>query len=416
MMVADPPHATLMADVLAGLGSSPDGLSSSEATARAQRFGPNRLEERPGIPVWHLVLDEVRNPLVLILFGAVVVLGLVGVVDPAESRWGDMGLILAIVIFNGALGFVQNYRAQRGIEALQRLAMPEVRVMRDGAPVTRRAEELVPGDVVLLEEGDRIAADGRLLRAHDLRVDEASITGESMPVEKITEPVAAETPLAERRSMVYLGSAVAAGRGRFVVTHIGMGTQVGAIAEAVQDVSEGPTPFQREVGLLARRITIVIAILIVVIAALQLTVGGQDLLETFITAVALAVAAIPEGLPVVMTLALAFGTRRMLERRSLVRSLPVVEILGSADVICSDKTGTITEGRMSLRRLELPGQSLDVTGTASDVDGELRTDGVASDQRESPAMLAAGLCNNAHHATDGAFTGTQPRWRCSSAP
>jgi Ca2+-transporting ATPase len=388
-----PSHATAIDDLLRALGATRDGLASAEADARAGRFGPNRLVEQPGVPAWRLVVDEILNPLVLILLGAVVVLGFVSIVDPADSRWSDVGLILAIVVLNGALGFAQNYRAHRGIEALQRLAMPEVRVLRDGAPVTRRADELVPGDVVLLEEGDRIAADGRLLRVHDLAVDESSITGESLPVEKGTDPVPVDTPLAERRSMVYLGSSVAAGRGRFVVTDIGMATQVGAIADAVQRVREGPTPFQREVGGLARRITVVIGILIVLIAILQLTVGGQGPVETFVTAVALAVAAIPEGLPVVMTLALAFGTRRMLERRSLVRSLPVVEILGSADVICSDKTGTITEGRMSLRRLELPGKPVP------------RPSAAVGDPSPSPALLAAALCNNAHHGPDGTFYG-----------
>ena len=180
------------------------------------------------------------------------VLAAVSLLDPTESRWGDAGLILAIVLLNGALGFVQNYRAQRGIEALQRLSVPEVRVLRDGRVVIRSAEEMVPGDVVLLEVGDRVPADGRLLRTHDLRVDEASLTGESLPVEKAAGSLAVGTPLAERANMAYLGTAVASGRGRFMVTGTGMATEVGAIAEAVQAVRDGPTPFQREVGSLAR--------------------------------------------------------------------------------------------------------------------------------------------------------------------
>ena len=397
---------TLTADeTLVALDTRHEGLTDAEARRRSERYGPNRLEERSGIPVWRLVLDEVRNPLILILLGAVAILGLVSMIDADESHLRDMALIVAIVVLNGALGFIQNFRAQRGIEALQRLATPSVRVLRDGLPVSRGAEELVPGDVVLVEEGDRVAADGRLLRVNDLRIDEASITGESMPVEKSTEPVGENTPLAERRDMVFLGSSVAAGRGRFIVTGTGMATEVGAIAAALQAVREGPTPFQREVGVLARRITIVIGVLIALIAALQLTVGGQGLLETFITSVALAVAAIPEGLPVVMTLTLAFGTRRMLERRTLVRSLPVVEILGSADVICSDKTGTITEGQMSLRRLECPDLSVEVTGGANQPAGELLVGGQATNQSQNRALLAAGLCNNAHHAPDGTFYG-----------
>jgi Ca2+-transporting ATPase len=399
------PHAQGAAEVLAQLDATPAGLTSAEAAMRAERYGPNRLQEQPGVPAWKLVLDEFRNPLVLILLAAAIALAVVTLVEPSENLWGDAGLIVAIVVLNAALGFAQNLRAHRGIEALQRLASPEVQVLRDDTPQTRPAHELVPGDVVLVEEGDRIAADGRLVRALDLRIDEASITGESMPVEKSVEPLEPGTPLAERANMVYLGSSVLAGRGRYVVTATGMQTEVGAIAEAVQGVQEGPTPFQREVAGLARRITAAIAVLIVVIAVLQLTIGGQDLLETFVTAVALAVAAIPEGLPVVMTLALAFGTRRMLERRSLVRSLPVVEIVGSAQVICTDKTGTITEGRMSLRRLELADRSLEVTGSAEKADGAIRADGAAVDLHDDPALLAAALCNNARHAADGSFTG-----------
>ncbi len=398
------PHAADVADVLALLDTTDLGLSATEAAARIRRHGPNRLREQPGIAAWQLVLDEVRNPLVLILLGAAFALGIVTALDPSENLWGDAGLIVAIVVLNAALGFVQNLRAQRGIEALQRLASPDVQVLRDGSPQTRPAHELVPGDVVMVEEGDRVAADGRLLQALELRTDEASITGESMPVEKSVEPVDPETPLAERSDMAYLGSSVLAGRGRYVVTATGMQTEVGAIAQAVQSVQDGPTPFQREVAELARRITAAIAVLIVLIAILQLTVGGQDLLETFVTAVALAVAAIPEGLPVVMTLALAFGTRRMLERHSLVRSLPVVEIVGSAEVICTDKTGTITEGRMSLRRLELPQQSLQVVGSATEPNGAFQADGNAADLHDEPALLAAALCNNAHHV-NGSFGG-----------
>jgi Ca2+-transporting ATPase len=397
-----PPHAREVDAVINELATRAAGLSSVEALERQARHGPNTLREQPGVPVWRLLLDEVLNPLVLILIGAVGVLTVVSIVEPAESSWGDVILIVAIVVLNGALGFVQNYRAQRGIESLRRLEVPEVRVLRDGSPTVLPATALVPGDVVLLEEGDRVPADGRLIRAHDLRVDESSLTGESVPVDKSCDPVPAETPLADRTDMVYLGTAAVAGRARAVLTATGMRTQVGTIAEAVQAVREGPTPFQREVGTLGRRITAIIAVLIGVIAVLQLTVGGLGLLETFVAAVALAVAAIPEGLPVVMTLALAFGTRRMLERQALVRSLPVVEIVGGAQVVCTDKTGTITEGRMSLRRLQTDGARIDVADTAT---RPFTVDGRPVEMATHPAILAAGLCNNAHRRDDGSFLG-----------
>ncbi len=398
-----PPHALASDEVLHRLGSDERGLSGEQSSARLGRYGLNSLREQPGIPAWRLVLDQVLDPLVLILFGAVAVLVTVSILEPAESSWGDALLILAIVALNGVLGFVQNYRAQRGIESLRRLEVPEVHALRDGSPAIVSATQLVPGDVVLLEEGDRIPADARLIRANDLRADESSLTGESLPVDKSVNAVPVGTPLAERTDMVYLGTAVVAGRGRAVVTHTGMATQVGAIAQAVQAVREGPTPFQREVGALGRRITAIIAALIVVIAVLQLTIGGLGLLDTFVTAVALAVAAIPEGLPVVMTLALAFGTRRMLERHALVRSLPVVEIIGGADVVCTDKTGTVTEGRMSFRRLYADGVSIGINDDPRELD--LVAASARAELPDSPALLAAGLCNNAHRRDDGSFLG-----------
>jgi Ca2+-transporting ATPase len=397
------PHAASVEDVLSELHTDEGGLSTSEAVRRLEEHGANRLAEEAGIPVWRLALDEVRNPLVLILLVAAGVLAALSIVG-AESRWGDAALILAIVVLNGVLGFVQNYRAQRGIEALARLSAPSVQVLRDGHPRTLEAADLVPGDVVLLAEGDRIAADGRLLRAHDLRVDESSLTGESVPVDKRVDPVDGDAPLAERSCMAYQGTAVVAGRGRYLVTATGMDSEIGAIASAVQSVEKGPTPFQREVGELGRRITLVIGLLIGVIAVLQLTIGGQTLLETFVTAVALAVAAIPEGLPVVLTLALAFATRRMLDRHALVRSLPVVEIVGSADVICTDKTGTITEGRMSVRRLAARGGEMEMDG-AGEGDAAAGDGDRATDLRDSPALLAGALCNDAHRAADGRFGG-----------
>ncbi len=399
------PHAIGADEVVAALGTSMEGLSSAEATIRLERHGPNELRAVPGVPAWHLALDEVRNPLVLVLAGAIAVLIAVSVIEPSESRWGDAGLIAAIVVLNGGLGFFQNYRAQRGIEALKRLESPSVGVLRDGRPVVIGAAHLVPGDVVTVEEGDRIPADGRVIRVHDLYVDEASLTGESLPVAKATDALGLETPLAERTDMLYMGTSVASGRGRFVVTATGMLSEIGSIAEAMQAGDDSPTPFQREVGELGRRITGIVVVLIAIIAALQLTIGGRDPLETFITAVALAVAAIPEGLPVVLTLALAFGTRRMLNRRSLVRSLPVVEIIGAADLICTDKTGTITEGRMSLRRLAWRGEMLEVTGAGDDPAGAFVANGRPTDQRTNLALLAGAACNNAHRADDGGFRG-----------
>ena len=299
------------------------------------------------------------------------------------------------MLLNGGLGFTQNYRANRGIESLNKLAALSAQVLRGGVPETIDAKLVVPGDVVLLEEGDRVPADGRLLESVHLRIDESALTGESLPVAKTSAPSPEEAILAERSSMAFSSTVVMRGRGRMLVTDTGMGTEVGKIAEEVQTTDDEPTVFQREVGTLAVRIGWAVAILIAIVAGLQLLIGDLSLLETFITAVALAVAAVPEGLPVVLTLALAFGTRRILERKALVRSLPVVEIVGAAQVICSDKTGTITEGRMTVRQ---------VSTVAEDIDSNRVTAGVA-DGPLSMAVLSAGLCNNAHRHPEHGYVG-----------
>ncbi len=402
--LAAPWHALSPQEALSALNTRPEGLTSQEARARLALYGPNRLRVAPPVSPLKLLLDEFRSPLILILVGAAAVLYVVAATTGNGEQNIDATLIILIVVLNATLGFVQNYRANRGIEALKRLAAPRTTFLRDGRLVADEATALVPGDVVALEEGDRVPADGRLLEAHDLQVDESPLTGESMPVPKGHAPVAEDTPLAERSSMVYMGTTVMRGRGRFAVTETGMRTQMGTIAEHIQAIQEGPTPFQREVAALGRRITFVVGVLII-IAGLQLALAGSTLLEAFIAAVALAVAAIPEGLPVVLTLALAFGTRRMLERRALVRSLPTVEIIGSAQVICTDKTGTITEGVMGLRALYWQGRVLQVTGGATATEGQFLRDGRPTDQSDNLALLAAGLCNNAQRDPERGFIG-----------
>lgn len=403
--LAHPWHAMEIAAVRAALGVGDDGLSTDEAATRLATHGPNELTQAPGESRWRMLASEFTNPLILILLGAASLLLVVSVVSPDSAERGDGLLILGIVLANASLSFIQNHRAQKGIEALERAGAIYATVMRSGRRSTVRASDLVPGDIVALEEGDRVPADGRLLAVAHLEVDESPLTGESLPIAKSIAPLAETTDLAERDNCVYSGTTALVGRASFVVTQTGMSTELGQIADAMQAIEEGPSSFQREISELGKRITIVIAGLIVVVSTVQLLVVGHTLLETFVIAVALSVAAIPEGLPVVLTLALAFGTRRMLERNALVGSLPTVEIIGSADVICTDKTGTITEGRMSLRRLVIEGAEIEVTGNALSTDGELLKDGTPVDLRNHPAILAAGLCNNAHLNADGTFIG-----------
>lgn len=398
-------HAASGDEVLATLEASRDGLSSQEAEARIGRYGRNLLKSAPPVSWVKLFLDEFRSPLVLILVAASGLLYLVAALGEERDRIVDASLILLIVAFNAILGFVQNYRAHQGIEALKRLVAPTCTLVRDGHRSVELAAGLVPGDVVILEEGDHVPTDGRLLDAFDLGVDESALTGESVMVGKKPMPLPEAMILAERGNMVYMGTVVLRGRGRLVVTETGMSTEVGRIAEAVQSQTARPTQFQRDVSALGKRITVIIGVIIGIVSTLLLTVGGFDILETFVAAVALAVAAIPEGLPVVLTLALAFGTRRMLQRHALVRSLPVLEILGSSQVICTDKTGTITEGRMSLRVLFWQDRQYDVTGAAASTDGEYLHDGNPVDLGDNLAVLASGLCNNAEYNLEHGFMG-----------
>jgi P-type Ca2+ transporter type 2C len=398
-------HSLESAEVRAELGAPQDGLPPKEAQARLHRFGPNTLAETPGESRAKMLLSEFTNPLILILLAAASLLLVISFVSPETSERGDGLLILGIVLANASLSFFQNHRAQKGIEALEKAAASYATVVRAGHRSTIPAADLVPGDIVAIEEGDRIPADGRLLAVSHLEVDESALTGESLPVDKTLTALPLATDLAERTNCVYAETTALVGRASFIVTQTGMRTEIGQIAGEMQAIEEGPSSFQREIAELGKRLTLIIAALVAVVATVQLTLVGQSLLETFVVAVALSVAAIPEGLPVVMTLALAFGTRRMLERRALVGSLPIVEIVGSADVICTDKTGTITEGRMSLRRIHTNGEIFEVTGDALSTEGEFLSAGRAHDLSTDLAMLAAALCNNAHLNADGSFIG-----------
>ena len=388
-------HELRCEEALERLSSSADGLSPSEAGGRLAVYGPNLLTGAPPVSALKLLLEEFRSPLVVVLIAAAAVLVAVSQIAAEPGQLVDAILIGLIVLLNAGLGFSQNYRASRGIESLNRLAAPSATVLRGGVAEAVDAGELVPGDVVLLEEGSRVPADGRLLSSIDLSADESALTGESVAVSKQSEPVAGNAALADRLCMAYSGTVVMRGRGRLLVTATGMRTEVGHIAREVQAAGGEPTVYQREVSRLAGRIGWIVAGLIAVVVVLQLLRGGLGLLETFITAVALAVAAVPEGLPVVLTLALAFGTRRMLERKALVRALPVVEIVGAAEVICTDKTGTVTQGRMTVRRVS----------TFTD---ELDANDVSPGDNPEPiglTLLTAGLCNNAQRHPEHGYVG-----------
>jgi P-type Ca2+ transporter type 2C len=368
------------------------GLTGEEAAARLQRFGPNELVERSRKPPWRLLAEQFANTMILVLVSAAVVTAVIGDLK-------DTVVILAIVILNAVVGFVQEYRAEQAMAALKAMAAPSVQVVRDGHLRLVPAAGLVPGDVVLLTQGDMLPGDLRLVEAVALRVNEAALTGESEPASKATEPLPEVDPslVAERRNMAFRGTAVTGGRGRGVVVATGMTTELGRVAELLQAQPPGPTPLQRRLSMLGRRMAMA-ALVVCVVVFLAGVARGNPADQMFLTAVSLAVAAIPEGLPAVVTVALALGARRMARRRALVRKLPAVETLGSVTVICSDKTGTLTENRMLVQRVWTPVGSYRVGGDgytpSGAVEGEDGADPAADDllQRLGPVAVA---CNDA---------------------
>ncbi len=370
------------------------GLNEGEISKRQQQHGPNELEERGGVSPLRLLWLQLTNTMVLILIAAAVVSGFLGKVTETAA-------IAAIVILFALLGFFQEYRAEQAMAALKRLAVPAVRVRRKGQVAELSAKELVPGDVILLEAGNAIPADLRLVEAVNLRIQEAALTGESEPVEKQSEALPDEdVTLGDRRNMAYMGTVVTYGRGTAVVTATGMKTELGKIADLLQTVESGLTPLQQRLDQVGKQLAIggiIVAILVLIIGVLQ----GETVEEMFLTAVSVAVAVVPEGLPAVVTVTLALGAQRMLRRRALIRKLPAVETLGSVTTICSDKTGTLTENRMTVTIIDVAGHFLELEGTAKHPASVLQQQDAPIEflSRQPPEIglsLAAGaLCNDA---------------------
>jgi Ca2+-transporting ATPase len=329
------------------------GLSQTEASHRLSQYGSNELTERTAKSLWQMLWEQLTATTVVVLIVAAIIAAVLG-------DYKDTVAILAIVLLNAVLGLNQEYRAGKAFAALKKLAVPTVSVCRVGQWQQLSSLQLVPGDLVLLEAGDFVPADCRLLESINLQVQEAAFTGESIPVEKSTPPLTGDAlPLSDRHNMVYLGTVVTYGRGKAVVTETGMATELGKIAHAVQTVEPEQTPLQQRLDGLGKRLAIAAVMLVLVILGLGL-LRGESFYLMILTAVSMAVAVIPEGLPAVVTIALAIGARRMLKRHALIRKLPAVETLGSVTTICSDKTGTLTENRMTVVVLEIAGQQFDV--------------------------------------------------------
>ena len=380
------------ADVLKQLGSDTVlGLSSAEAQARLAKTGPNELVERGGRTRREIIVEQLTGVLTILLFIAALVSAVLG-------DWIEAVVILVIVVLNAVLGYVQEVKAEQSMEALKRMAVPRVRVRRDGKTQDISARELVPGDLVILETGNIVPADGRVLQSVNLRVEEAALTGESEPVEKDPALVfETEKSLGDRRNMLYSGTIVNYGRGEFVVTETGMQTELGHIATMIQGVVQEQTPLQKRLDKLGKWLAGAALILVAVVFVLGLLRGQASIEELLLTAVSLAVAAVPEALTAVVTIALSLGAQRMLKRQALIRKLPAVETLGSVTVICSDKTGTLTLNRMTVTALDIANHSFELTQAADETSFELVPTGSIPAPGAQPTLdllLVAGALDN----------------------
>jgi Ca2+-transporting ATPase len=401
-------HALRAEEVLQNLKVQENGLTTEEAARRRETYGSNQLQEAPRPGFLHTLWEQVNNFVIWLLIIASVVSALLG--DTIEAA-----VIMAIVILNAVLGIIQERRAEEALAALKQLAAPEAHVLRDGHRVSVPAHELVPGDMVFLEAGNYIPADVRLLEAVNLRVEEASLTGESLPVQKSAASVLdRDVPLGDRKNTAFMGTLVSYGRGRGVVVSTGMHTQLGLIAEMLQQVEEEETPLQRRLDQLGRTLSIgslALVAIVFIVALINYTEIGKlfsgpltylseyakEITEVFIIAVSLAIAAVPEGLPAVVTISLALGMREMVRRHALIRKLASVETLGSATVICSDKTGTLTQNEMTVTRLWTDGQFVEVTGSGYVPKGDFKVSNKTVEISDYPGVLTLlwlGVLNN----------------------
>jgi magnesium-transporting ATPase (P-type) len=400
-------HAQEADAILQALEASPAGLTDAEAAARLERYGPNRLPTAATrSPLWRFLL-QFHNLLIYVLLASAVISLLL---DHAI----DALVILAVVLINAVVGFIQEGRAEAALDAIRRMIDPKATVIREGRRHSVAADDLVPGDTIVLEAGGRVPADVRLIRARNLRIDEAALTGESVAVDKGVAPVTADAALGDRASMSYSGTLIAAGQGLGVVVATGSKTELGRIGTLIRSVEVLKTPLIRQIDGFAKQLTFVILAVCALAFVFGLFVRGYPVDEAFMIVVGLAVSAIPEGLPAVMTITLAIGVQRMAARHAIVRRLPAVETLGSVSVICSDKTGTLTRNEMTVQAVATADGVFDVTGVGYEPSGTIRRDGADVDVADEPVLAelirSALLCNDAQvREADGA-------WRVSGDP
>ena len=419
------------AQVAEALGVNPDtGLSTEEAKRRLERFGPNELAGAPPVPKWKKFLAQFQDPLVYLLLAATVISVIAWFIERANAVPGAEGgealpfdaiVIVLILIVNAVLGYIQEAKAEAAVEALASMTAPTTSVLRDGKVVRINTADVVPGDVIVLAEGDSVSADGRLVAAASLRIAEASLTGESVPVGKKPDTLAEAKALGDRANMIFNGTSVTQGTGRAIVTGTGMNTQVGKIADMLSATEDEQTPLQKEMDYVSKILGLaVIIIAVVVLAALAFLEGFNDIhdvIDSLLLAVSLAVAAVPEGLAAILTVVLALGVQRMAMHNAIVKKLHSVETLGSASVICSDKTGTLTRNEMTVERVVTPSGEVQITGTGYTPEGKMVAVGggsLADDpqlRHEVVDTLAAGTLAN-----DGDLREENGRWEIVGDP
>ena len=398
-------HVLTTDQVFDHLNTGPAGLTSAEATRRLAEHGPNELRAAGRISPWAVLLSQFKNVLIVILLVATALSAVLGHGVEAIA-------ITVIVLFSVLLGFVQEYRAERAIEALRRMAALTATVLRDGEEVEIPARDLAPGDVILLRAGDVVPADARLAESVNLQIEEAALTGESVPVEKHTTPLTnGQLALGDRKNLVYSGTVATYGRGRAVVTATGMNTEFGKITGMLQTVETGKTPLQENLDRMGKLLAKAALVIVVIIVALGL-LRGQSFIEMFIFGIALAVAVVPEALPAVVTISLALGVQRMVKRNALVRRLPVVEALGSTTVICSDKTGTLTRDEMTVRQIFVAGRLVEVSGAGYEPHGAFSQDGAPV----IPSGPLLELLRGAALASDARLVAKDDHWDIKGDP
>jgi len=391
-------HRLVPKEVLEKLQSSGDGLSSDEVHRRLERYGPNELIEKRHKSLWMMFLDQFKDFMILVLIVAAIVAGVIG--EPADTI-----AIAVIVLLNAVLGFVQEYRAEKAMAALKKMASPSATVIRNGRAESITAQQLVPGDMVILEAGNVVPADVRLMEAVQLRIDEAALTGESMPVEKDTTALTeTDQSIGDRKNMAYKGTLVTYGRARGLVVATGMRTELGQIAVLLQDQGEGRTPLQKRLTSFGQKLAYAVLAICVFVFVAGL-IRGEPPLLMLLTAISLAVAAIPEALPAVITISLALGAKKLVKQQALIRKLPAVETLGSVTYICSDKTGTLTLNRMTVEKVYASGR-LQRSDELPPLGQEEPADGSLSDRNPFDLLLnALALCNDARVDASGGVIG-----------